>query len=274
MGSRRCASFVAPTVLIEIVVAACSGDEPVSSDGPKASPGEPIKIGVVAELSGPLAPYGASIADSALIAVAEINAAGGIAGRDVVAVVEDIESDATVATERATKLVEEYRADVVAGPAGSDANDAAFQAVVQAGGTLQLYPTIYEGLKSDPLFFSFGAVPAQQIRPLIDLLHNEFGSFAMLFSADYVWPQRSFEIARPIIEEKVGVVVSELFLPIVTEDFSELVAEVRDKQPDYILSLYPGAWVAALQALDEEGLLEGLGVVPQDIGDIEEPVTG
>ncbi len=96
----------------------------------------------------------------------------------------------------------------------------------------------------------------------------------MLFGADYVWPQRSFEIARPIIEEEGGVVVSELFLPFVTDDFSELVAAVRDTQPDYLLSFYPAAWGAALQALDDEGLLEGLGVGVPFVGDADLPALG
>jgi urea transport system substrate-binding protein len=62
-------------------------------------------------------------------------------------------------------------------------------------------------------------------------------------------------------------------LPFDHDDFSDLVAEVRDKEPSYILSLYPGAWGAALQALDDEGLLEGVGignpfVVDQDLEDL------
>jgi urea transport system substrate-binding protein len=274
MPDRRHARIITALALLAIVAAACSGGESSAGDGADAPAGEPIKIGVVAETSGGFAAHGQSIANATLLAVTELNDAGGIAGREVVTIIEEIATqDVAGASERARKLVEQDRVDVVIGSVGSDTNDAVYRTVVQEGRTLHLYPTLYEGLKCDPLFFSFGAVPAQQLRPLIGLLHDEYGSFAMLFGADYVWPQRSFEIARPIIEEKRGIVVSELLLPFDGDDFSELVAEVRDKQPDYILSLYPGAWDAALRALDDEGLLEGVGigtpfVVDQDLDEL------
>jgi urea transport system substrate-binding protein len=271
MRVRRHAWAVAVAAAVLVIVAAAySGAEDVAY----ASPDGPIKIGVIAELSGGYAAYGESIANATRLAVSEVNAAGGIAGREVVAIVEGIATqDVAGASDMARRLVGQDEVDVVIGSVGSDTNDAVYEAVVQESGTLQLYPTLYEGLRCDPLFFSFGAVPAQQLRPLIGLLEEEYGSFAMLFGADYAWPQRSFEIARPIIEEHRGIVVSELLLPFDHDDFSDLVAEVRDKEPSYILSLYPGAWGAALQALDDEGLLEGVGignpfVVDQDLEDL------
>ena len=244
-----------------MVAAACTGSV--------SAPAEPIKVGIIAELTGPFSISGNSLADTALLAIREINEAGGIDGREVVAIVEDIESDVTVAAEKARKLVSEDMVDVVIGPVASDVNDVVFQIVAQEGGTLHLYPTLYEGGRCDPLFFSFGTVPAQQIRPLLRLLQDEYGPFAMLFGADYVWPQRSFEIARPIIEENRGIVVSELLLPLVTDDFTPLVEEVRDNQPDYILSLYPALWAPALQALEDAGLLDDIGIGTLSVGDEE-----
>jgi urea transport system substrate-binding protein len=260
--------------VLALIAAACSSDETASTDGADATPAEPIKIGIIADLTGPFASYGTSLANSAQLAADGINAGGGIAGREVITIVEDIESNVDVTSEKAARLVEEDRVDVVIGPIGSDANDAAFGSVVEEGGTLMLYPETYEGGKCHPLYFSFGAVPAQQIRPLASILQEEYGPFAMLFGADYVWPQRSFEIARPIIEEKGGVVVSELLLPLITDDFGELIDEVRDKQPDYIFSLYPALWGPALQALDDEGLLDGVGIGNIFLGDSDLEVVG
>ena len=129
------------------------------------------------------------------------------------------------------------------------------------------YPETYEGGKCDELFFSFGAVPAQQIRPMIPLLQEEYGGNVMLFGADYVWPRRSFEIAKPIIAENGGTVVAELYLPLIADDFSELVQEVRETQPDYIFSLYPAVWGSALKALDDAGLLDSVGIGTIFLGD-------
>lgn len=227
----------------------------------------PIKIGIIADLTGPFATYGNSLARSAQLAVKEINDAGGIDGRQVEVIVEDIQTDVAATVDKARKLVQSDNVDLVMGPIGSDANDAAYQEVVRNGGKLLFYTETYEGGKCDNLYFSFGAVPAQQIRPLIPILQEAYGPDVMLFGADYVWPRRSFEIAKPIIEENGGTIVSELYLPLIADDFSELVQEVRDTRPDYIFSLYPAVWGAALKALDDAGLLDGVGVGTIFLGD-------
>jgi ABC-type branched-subunit amino acid transport system substrate-binding protein len=196
-----------------------------------------------------------------------INAADGILGRQVEVIVEDIQTDVAATVDKARKLVQSDNVDLVMGPIGSDANDAAYAEVVEAGGKLLFYTETYEGGKCNDLYFSFGAVPAQQIRPLIPVLQEAYGTNAMLFGADYVWPRRSFEIAKPIIEENGGTVVSELYLPLIAEDFSELVQEVRDTQPDYIFSLYPAVWGAALTALNDAGLLGSVGIGTIFLGD-------
>lgn len=227
----------------------------------------PIKIGIIADLTGPFTTYGNSLARSAQLAISMINAADGILGRQVEVIVEDIQTDVAATVDKARKLVQSDNVDLVMGPIGSDANDAAFAEVVESGGKLLFYTETYEGGKCNDLYFSFGAVPAQQIRPLIPILQEAYGSNAMLFGADYVWPRRSFEIAKPIIEENGGTVVSELYLPLIAEDFSELVQEVRDTQPDYIFSLYPAVWVAALTALNDAGLLDSVGIGTIFLGD-------
>lgn len=242
---------------LTVLAAACGG----------GGSADPIKIGIIADLTGPFTTYGTSLSRSAQLAIKEINEDGGIDGRQIEVIVEDIQTDVTATVDKARKLVESDNVDLVMGPIGSDANDAAYQTVVVDGGKLLFYTETYEGGKCNELYFSFGAVPAQQIRPLIPILQAAYGPNAMLFGADYVWPRRSFEIAKPIIDEGGGTVVSELYLPLVADDFSELVQEVRDQQPDYIFSLYPAVWGAALKALDDAGLLDGVGVGTIFLGD-------
>jgi ABC-type branched-subunit amino acid transport system substrate-binding protein len=252
------------TTSVATTGAATTGAEPTTTG---ATAEGPIKIGIIADLTGPFTTYGNSLARSAQLAINEINADGGIAGRQVEVIVEDIQTDVAATVDKARKLVQSDNVDLVMGPIGSDANDAAYAEVVEAGGKLLFYTETYEGGKCNDLYFSFGAVPAQQIRPLIPILQETYGPNAMLFGADYVWPRRSFEIAKPIIEENGGTVVSELYLPLIAEDFSELVQAVRDTQPDYIFSLYPAVWGAALTALNDAGLLQSVGIGTIFLGD-------
>ncbi len=240
---------------------------PAGTGGAAAPSGDPIKIGVAADLTGPFTLYGTSMERSAEIAVDEINAAGGVLGRPLQLIVEDTQTDVAVTTDKSRKLIESDKVGAVLGPIGSDAADAMFKTVAQDGKTILIYPETYEGGKCDPMFFSTGAVPAQQIRPMLPVLQKEFGPKVLLFGADYVWPRRSFEIAKPIIEEIGGELVGEVYLPLIADDFTELIDAVRESKPDYIYSLYPAVWGAALKALEDAGVLDGVGIGTTFLGD-------
>jgi ABC-type branched-subunit amino acid transport system substrate-binding protein len=266
-GTRRAvvrrAGFAGTAIALAFVLVACATGPNSSAAGSAG----PIKIGILADLTGPFTTYGTSLARSAQLAVKEINAKGGIADRQITVIVEDIQTDVSATVDKARKLVQSDKVDLVMGPIGSDANDAAYKTVVEEGSKLLFYTETFEGGKCNELYFSFGAVPAQQIRPLIPVLQEEYGPKVMLFGADYVWPRRSFEIAKPIIESNGGTVVAELYLPLIAEDFTELVQAVRDEQPDYIFSLYPAVWGTALKALDDAGLLDTVGIGTIFLGD-------
>ena len=241
--------------------AACGGG---SSSG--ASGGD-IKIGLLLELTGPTSVYGEAVHNCALLAIEEINEAGGIMGRNVVPIVEDCQSDVSVTVTKARKLTQRDEVDLILGPISSDTNDAAAK-IAEESGTLQFYPQLYEGGKCAANYFSFGSVPAQQVNPFIPFLQESFGPKVMLFGADFVWPRRSFEIAKPIIEENGGELVKELYLPIVTDDFTELIDAVKETSPDYIFAQYPAVFGASLKALSDQGLTEGLGIGNVFAGDL------
>ena len=161
--------------------AACTSGTPTGTGTPNTTgtptsaasgSGEPIKIGIIADLTGPFTTYGTSLANSAQLAIKEINAKGGIGGRQITVIVEDTQTDVSATVDKARKLVQSDKVDLVMGPIGSDANDAAYKTVVTDGGEPLFYTETFEGGKCNDLYFSFGAVPAQQIRPLIPVLQG------------------------------------------------------------------------------------------------------
>ena len=77
---------------------------------------ETIKIGCVLDLSGELAPMGAKMLDGARLAVEEINAAGGVLGKQVELVEEDGATDPAKGFDRVKKLVEIDGVQVIVGP--------------------------------------------------------------------------------------------------------------------------------------------------------------
>ncbi len=87
-----------------IPVTACAAEE------------ETIKIGIVLELSGALAPMGEKMLNGARMAVEEINAAGGVLGKQVELLEEDGATDPDRGFDRVKKLVEIDGVQVIVGP--------------------------------------------------------------------------------------------------------------------------------------------------------------
>jgi branched-chain amino acid transport system substrate-binding protein len=124
--------------------------------------GEPIKVGVIADQTGPLSVMGLANANVARMVIGDINAKGGLLGRHLELVLEDGATDDTIAAAKATKLVEHDQVAVVFGGIYSSTRQAIKGPVVTEGKTLYIYPEQYEGQESDPLIFCTGPVPAQQ----------------------------------------------------------------------------------------------------------------
>ena len=67
--------------------------------------GDPIKVGVIADLTGPLSVVGHANANVTRMVIGDINAKGGLLGRHVELHLEDGATDDAVAAEKAAKLV-------------------------------------------------------------------------------------------------------------------------------------------------------------------------
>ena len=80
---------------------------------------QPIKLGVQFIMSGKLGPYGKNGERAILMAMDEINAAGGILGRKVEALFADTQLKSDVAVKNAGKFVLEDKVDFMVGPTSS-----------------------------------------------------------------------------------------------------------------------------------------------------------
>src|SRR5688572_15019374 len=72
---------------------------------PAAAQEEPIKVGILHSLSGTMSISETTVRDSTLMAIEEINAAGGVLGRMIEPIVEDGASDWPTFAEKARKLL-------------------------------------------------------------------------------------------------------------------------------------------------------------------------
>src|SRR5260370_41180665 len=86
---------------------------------PAIAANEPIKIGYLPALTGPSSSTGVGINRGTELAVAEINAAGGIDGRQIERIVRDTQSDPTKAVNAGAQLTQRHKASMIFGPLNS-----------------------------------------------------------------------------------------------------------------------------------------------------------
>src|SRR4249919_2653081 len=101
------------------------------ASSPTAGAGSgPIRVGVIADQTGPLSFVGLANANVDRMVIGDLNAKGGLLGRHVELCLEDSETNDGVAAARAAKLVEHDRVDVVFGGIYSSTRQAIKQPVV------------------------------------------------------------------------------------------------------------------------------------------------
>ena len=168
-----------------------------------------IKVGLLADQTGPLSFVGLANTNVARMVVDDLNADGGLLGRHLELHVEDSATDDDVAAAKARKLVEVDQVDVVFGGIYSSTRQAIKGPVVVEGKTLYIYPEQYEGQESDPLLFCTGPVPAQQVDPFIPWLIRTTGAKKFyLPSADYIWPRVLNQKVRQVVAANGGTPLS------------------------------------------------------------------
>ena len=122
---------------------------------PAIAQSEPIRIGYLPALTGPSSSTGIGINRGTLLAVDEINAAGGIGGRKIELIVRDTQSDPTKAVNAVAELTGRQKVSVVWGPLNSGEALAATPLIAR-NGVPQLHPCWVDSLidvKKYPMAF-------------------------------------------------------------------------------------------------------------------------
>lgn len=83
---------------------------------------EPIKVAILAPLSGPVPTFGVMTRDGALLAIDEWNAKGGVLGRKIVPVVEDSQCTPDPAVNAANKVIDQDKVHYIVGEVCSKAS--------------------------------------------------------------------------------------------------------------------------------------------------------
>src|SRR6187402_2665263 len=102
-GILKAGAILAAAPAVGSLAAACGDDD--DDDDESGESGDTIKVGVLHSLSGTMAVSEVAVRDADLMAIDEVNAAGGVLGKKLEAKVEDGASDWPTFAEKAKKLI-------------------------------------------------------------------------------------------------------------------------------------------------------------------------
>ncbi|MFL5495605.1 MAG: substrate-binding protein [Gemmatimonadales bacterium] len=197
----------------------------------------PIKVGVIAEQTGALSFMGIANANVARMVINDINAKGGLLGRQIDLHLEDGATTDSVAEAKAAKLVQQDQVDVIFGGIYSSTRQAIKGPAVLKGKKLYIYPEQYEGQECDPLIFCTGPVPAQQVEPLIPWLMQHTGAKKFyLPSADYIWPHTMNKQVRRLVTANGGEIVGEEYFPLDHTDYRKTVDTIASTGAEVVFN--------------------------------------
>jgi urea transport system substrate-binding protein len=190
-----------------------------------------IKVGVLHSLSGTMAISETVLKDVALMAFDEINAAGGVNGYKIEAVVVDPASNWPLFAEKARQLITQDKVAVVFGCWTSVSRKSVLPVFEELNGLL-FYPVQYEGEELSKNVFYTGAAPNQQAIPAVEYLMSKDGGGAkrfVLLGTDYVYPRTTNKILRAFLKSK-GVADSDImeeYTPFGHSDYQTIIAKIK-----------------------------------------------
>ena len=194
-----------------------------------------VRVGLLYSLTGGLAVTERSIHQGAELAVAEVNDAGGIGGRPLVALTEDYASDTTVAAKKAAKLLREDGVRACIGGYTS-ASRVAMIPTFQKDKALFFYGTYYEGLECDTNTFYAGAVPNQFLLDYVPWILQNLGKSLYIVGSDYIYPRTVSAIVQKLAKDGGGTIAADRYFPLGTTEFGSVIADIGAKKPDVIIS--------------------------------------
>ena len=188
-----------------------------------------VKIGVLHSLSGTMAISETSLKDVVLMAVEEINAEGGVMGKQIKPVVVDPASDWDLFAEKAKALIVKEEVAVVFGCWTSVSRKSVLP-VFEENNSLLFYPVQYEGEEQSLNVFYTAASPNQQLVPAAEYMMEEIGSKKFyLLGTDYVFPRTANKVLKAFLKTK-GVPdenIVEEYTPFHHQDYQTIVGKIK-----------------------------------------------
>ena len=251
-----------------------------------AAAAEPLKIGVDTPLSGTYAPIGQQVRWGLELAAKEINAAGGVMGRQIQLIYEDGEANPSVAVQRAEKLFQVDKVDFLTGTVNSGATLAVGQVAERSDrlmATTVSFADSITGDKCSPNVFRVNAKAGQQSAALAAWVAKERPKARVFFlGPDYEMGRSTVAAFKEAVTAKGAQDVGQVFAPLGNKDYSPYFGQIRAARPNVLYTSVAGNdTVRLFTQMEEYGLLKNLTVLgasgtvtTQNIGAIGKAAEG
>lgn len=214
-------------------------DSTATADSTKSSDGDTVKVGLLHSLTGSMAISEKSVRDAEVLAIEEINADGGVLGKQIEYVEEDGASEPSTFATKAEKLVDSEKVATIFG-CWTSSSRKAVKPIVEDYDALLWYPVQYEGMESSKNIVYTGAAPNQQIVPAIDYLIEKGYKKFFLLGSDYVFPRTANMIINAQVKNAGLEVVGEEYADMDQTDFAAIIAKIEAAKPDVIINTLNG----------------------------------
>lgn len=185
-----------------------------------------LDVAFVVPLSGPAGIFGPSCEACGVLATDEINAAGGVLGRELRLRLVNGGRDPTAVATEVESLVSDGSVQAVVGWHISAVRQ---QIAPRIGGRVPyVYTPLYEGGEHTPGVFVTGETPSRQLLPAMRWMARELGVRTWcIVGDDYIWPRASAAAARRFAARCHVQIRDEVFVALGTEDFEPTLHRVE-----------------------------------------------
>jgi urea transport system substrate-binding protein len=225
-----------------------------------------IRFASILDMSGGLDIYGAPMVETTRMAIEDINAAGGLLGREVELKLYDAQSTIQFYTQYATQAAVGDKAHTV--HAGiTSASREAIRPTLARFKTLYFYNTQYEGGVCDYNNFCTGSTPAQTVAKVVPYAMKKWGKKVYIVAADYNYGQITAEWMQKFVAENGGETLAVEFFPLDVTNFGPTINKIQTAKPDFVISaLVGGAHVSFYRQYAAAGMNKEIPIASTTFG--------
>jgi branched-chain amino acid transport system substrate-binding protein len=204
----------------------------------------PLRIGMVDPLTGVYAAPAGNEVMGAKLAIEQMNAKGGILGRQVELLVEDSANDVGTGVQKARKLIERDQVNFIIG----DVNSGIAAAIAQVTNEKRILH-IVSGGHTDTItgsdckwnVYRVCNTTRMEANSISDLLVTKYGKKWHFITPDYAFGHTLQKACADNLQKLGGTMTGNELTPLGTTDFSAYLIKARAAKPDVLILLVQGS---------------------------------